>query len=137
MVVRCRPLTKDHLSLKTAFSGPKGWSLVTGLTVYGFSIVHRLQYTTVQYSTVQYSTVQYSTVQYSTVQYSTVQYNTVRTVQARRLIPQFFGIRHSTVQYSKVQYSTRGVGSSLTLVRRKCERGVRGSSPGIFFENWA
>ena len=24
MVVRCRPLTKDHLPLRTAFSGPKG-----------------------------------------------------------------------------------------------------------------
>ena len=33
MVVRCKPLTKDHLPLKTAISGPKGWSLVTGCTV--------------------------------------------------------------------------------------------------------
>ena len=33
MVVRCKPLTKDHLPLKTAFSGAKGWSLVTGFTV--------------------------------------------------------------------------------------------------------
>ena len=33
MVVRCKPLTKDHLPLKTAYSGPKGWSLVTGFTV--------------------------------------------------------------------------------------------------------
>ena len=24
LVVRCKPLTKDHLPLKTAFSGPKG-----------------------------------------------------------------------------------------------------------------
>ena len=32
-VVRCKPLTKDHLPLNTAFSGPKGWSLVTGFTV--------------------------------------------------------------------------------------------------------
>ena len=32
-VVRCKPLTKDHLPLKTVFSGPKGWSLVTGFTV--------------------------------------------------------------------------------------------------------
>ena len=31
---RIRPLTKDHLPLKTAFSGPKGWSLVTGFTVH-------------------------------------------------------------------------------------------------------
>ena len=30
MVVRRKPLTKDHLPRKTAFSGPKGWSLVTG-----------------------------------------------------------------------------------------------------------
>ena len=33
MFVRCKLLTKDYLSLKTAFSGPKGWSLVTGFTV--------------------------------------------------------------------------------------------------------
>ena len=34
MVVRCKPPTKDHLPLKTAFSGLKGWwSLVTGFTV--------------------------------------------------------------------------------------------------------
>ena len=33
MVVRCKPLSKDHLPLKTAFPGPKGWSLVTGFTV--------------------------------------------------------------------------------------------------------
>ena len=34
MIVPCKPLTKDHLPLKTAFSGPKGWwSLVTGFTV--------------------------------------------------------------------------------------------------------
>ena len=34
MVVQCKPLTKDHLPLKTAFSGPKGWSLVTDFTVH-------------------------------------------------------------------------------------------------------
>ena len=33
MVARCKPLTKDHLLLKTAFAGTKGWSLVTGSTV--------------------------------------------------------------------------------------------------------
>ena len=33
MVVRCKPLTKDHLPLKTTFPGTKGWSLVTGFTV--------------------------------------------------------------------------------------------------------
>ena len=33
MVARCKPLTEDHLPLKTSFSGPKGWSLVTGFTV--------------------------------------------------------------------------------------------------------
>ena len=35
MVARCKPLTKDHLLLKTAFAGPKGWSVVTGFTVLG------------------------------------------------------------------------------------------------------
>ena len=34
MVARCKPLTKDHLPLKTTFPGTKGWSLVTGFTVY-------------------------------------------------------------------------------------------------------
>ena len=34
MVTRCKPLTKDHLLLKTAFAGTKGWSLVTGFTVF-------------------------------------------------------------------------------------------------------
>ena len=34
MVARCKPLTKDHLLLKTAFAGTKGWSVVTGFTVY-------------------------------------------------------------------------------------------------------
>ena len=34
MVARCKPLTKDHLPLKTAFAGTKGWSLVTGFTVH-------------------------------------------------------------------------------------------------------
>ena len=34
IVVQCKPLTKDHLPLTTAFSGPKGWwSLVTGFTL--------------------------------------------------------------------------------------------------------
>ena len=33
MVARCKPLTKDHLPLKTTFPGTKGWSLVTGFTV--------------------------------------------------------------------------------------------------------
>ena len=33
MVMQCKPLTKDHLPLKTAFAGTKGWSLVTGFTV--------------------------------------------------------------------------------------------------------
>ena len=34
MVVRCKARTKDHLPLKTAFSGPRGWSLVTGFNVH-------------------------------------------------------------------------------------------------------
>ena len=38
MVARCKPLTKDHLPLKTAFAGTNGWSLVTGFTVPGHSI---------------------------------------------------------------------------------------------------
>ena len=33
MITRCKPLTKDHLPLKTTFPGTKGWSLVTGFTV--------------------------------------------------------------------------------------------------------
>ena len=33
MVARCKPLTKDHLPLKTTFPGTKGWSVVTGFTV--------------------------------------------------------------------------------------------------------
>ena len=33
MVAPCKPLTKDHLPLKTTFPGTKGWSLVTGFTV--------------------------------------------------------------------------------------------------------
>ena len=35
MVAQCKPLTKDHLPLKTAFAGTKGkgWSLVPGFTV--------------------------------------------------------------------------------------------------------
>ena len=36
MVVRYKPLTKDHLPLKTAFSGPKGWPLVTDFTAIKF-----------------------------------------------------------------------------------------------------
>ena len=34
MVARCKPLTKDHLLLKTAFAGTKGRSVVTGFTVF-------------------------------------------------------------------------------------------------------
>ena len=37
MVTRCKPLTKDHLLLKTAFAGIKGWSVVTGFTVHAQS----------------------------------------------------------------------------------------------------
>ena len=33
MVTQCKPPTKDHLVLKTAFAGTKGWSVVTGFTV--------------------------------------------------------------------------------------------------------
>ena len=36
-VARCKPLTKDHLLLKTAFAGTKGWSVVTGFTVDAFA----------------------------------------------------------------------------------------------------
>ena len=39
MVARCKPLTKDHLSLTTTFPGPKGWSLVTGFTVLALCIL--------------------------------------------------------------------------------------------------
>ena len=42
MVVPCKPLTKDHLPLKTAFSGPKRWSLVTGFTVIEMDIQSNL-----------------------------------------------------------------------------------------------
>ena len=34
MVVQCKPAAKDHLPLRTAFSGPKGWSLATGSTAH-------------------------------------------------------------------------------------------------------
>ena len=40
MVARCKPLTKDHLLLKTAFAGTKGWSVVTGFTVAEIQITH-------------------------------------------------------------------------------------------------
>ena len=33
MVTQCKPLTKDHLLLTTAFVGTKGWSVVSGFTV--------------------------------------------------------------------------------------------------------
>ena len=37
MVTQCKPLTKDHLLLKTAFAGTKEWSVVTGFTVVGIT----------------------------------------------------------------------------------------------------
>ena len=43
MVTRCKPLTKDHLLLKTAFAGTKGWSVVGLKTAFagtkGWSVV--------------------------------------------------------------------------------------------------
>ncbi len=34
------PLIKDHLSYKTTFCGPMGWSLITGFTVVKIFCVH-------------------------------------------------------------------------------------------------
>ena len=39
-IVRCKPLTKDHLPLKTAFSGPKGWLLVTSFTALSHIVIN-------------------------------------------------------------------------------------------------
>ena len=39
MVARCKPLTKDHLPLKTAFAGTKGWLVVTCLSLHSVCFI--------------------------------------------------------------------------------------------------